>query len=109
MPHSSASVADICRVNSTAATATSGKEDESATKRTEKGQHYFKSRRKCVLFFASYTLLAIVILELVLISPNLTRPVEAGKKKKMMKKLKDILPLVALLKRKKIILLPIPM
>lgn len=60
------------------------------------------------MFFASYTLLSIVLLELVLLNPNL-RPVEAGKKKKIIKKIKEILPLVALLKRKKIILLPIPM
>lgn len=71
-------------------------------------RHYFKGRRKRFLFFASYTLLSIVLLELVLLNPNL-RPVEAGKKKKIIKKIKEILPLVALLKRKKIILLPIPM
>lgn len=74
----------------------------------DQSRHYFKGRRKYYLFFASYTLLAIVLLELVLINPNL-RPVEAGKKKKIIKKIKEILPLVALLKRKKIILLPIPM
>lgn len=71
--------------------------------------HYFRGRRKCYLLFSSYILLAIVLLELVLLNPNLTRPVEAGKKKKIIKKIKEILPLVALLKRKKIILLPIPM
>lgn len=60
------------------------------------------------MLFASYTILAIILIELVLINPSL-RPVEAGKKKKIMKKIKEILPLLALLKRKKIILLPIPM
>lgn len=59
--------------------------------------------------FVTYTLLAIILMELVLLNPNLTRPAEAKKKKKIMKKIKEILPLVALLKRKKIILLPIPM
>lgn len=75
---------------------------------TENCRHYFKSRRKCYLFFASYTILAIILIELVLINPNL-RPVEAGKKKKIIKKIKEILPLLALLKRKKIVLLPIPL
>lgn len=70
--------------------------------------HYFKNRRKCYLFFATYTILAIILIELVLINPSL-KPVEAGKKKKIIKKIKEILPLIALLKRKKIILLPIPM
>lgn len=77
-------------------------------KRGENCRHYFKSRRKCYLFFASYTLLAIILIELVLINPSL-RPVEAGKKKKIIKKLKEVLPLIALLKRKKIVLLPIPL
>lgn len=78
-------------------------------KRLEKCKQNFKSRRRCFVFFASYTLLAIILIELVLINPDLTRPVEASKKKKMMKKIKEVLPILALLKRKKIILLPIPM
>lgn len=65
-------------------------------------------RKKCFLLFTTYTILAIIIIELVLINPSL-RPVEAGKKKKIIKKIKEILPLIALLKRKKIVLLPIPM
>lgn len=72
-------------------------------------RHHFKSRRKSgLILFATYTILAIILIELVLINPNL-RPVEAKKKKKIIKKIKEILPLVALLKRKKIVLLPIPM
>lgn len=67
-----------------------------------------RGRRKLIALFGAYTILAIVLIELVLVSPNL-RPVEAGKKKKIMKKIKEILPLIALLKRKKIVLLPIPM
>lgn len=67
-----------------------------------------RGRRKLVLMFTTYTLLAIFLFELLLVNPNL-RPVEAGKKKKIMKKIKEILPLIALLKRKKIVLLPIPM
>lgn len=57
----------------------------------------------------SIALLAIIVLELMLINPQLSRPVEAKKKKKIIKKIKEILPLIALLKRKKIVLLPIPM
>lgn len=68
----------------------------------------FKSRRRGFVLFATYTILAIVLIELVLVNPNL-RPVEAKKKKKIIKKIKEILPLIALLKRKKIVLLPIPM
>lgn len=81
---------------------------ERVDERQENCRHYFKSRRKCFIFFASYTILAIILIELVLINPNI-RPVEAGKKKKIIKKIKEILPLIALLKRKKIVLLPIPM
>lgn len=66
-----------------------------------------KGRRKFQLL-GIYTILIIVLIELVLINPDL-RPVEAGKKKKIIKKIKEILPLIALLKRKKIVLLPIPM
>lgn len=69
---------------------------------------HFRSRRKCFLYFATCTLLAIIVIELMLQNPSL-RSVEASKKKKMMKKIKEILPLIALLKRKKIVLLPIPM
>lgn len=69
----------------------------------------FRSRQRCFIYFATCTLLAIIIIELVLTNPNLSRSVEASKKKKMMKKIKEILPLIALLKRKKIVLLPIPM
>ena len=76
-------------------------------RRANSGQ-YFKKRRRCFCFLATYTILAIILIELVLVNPSL-RPVEAGKKKKIIKKIKEILPLVALLKRKKIILLPIPM
>jgi len=86
-----------------------GQDAAGSAQREEKCKHYYKSRRKCYLIFASYTLLAIILIELVLINPNLTRPVEAGKKKKIIKKIKEILPLIALLKRKKIVLLPIPM
>lgn len=75
---------------------------------TENSRHYFKSRRKRYIFFASYTILAIILIELVLINPNL-KAVEAKKKKKIIKKIKEILPLLALLKRKKIVLLPIPL
>lgn len=89
-----------CTAQTNAMSATSGVEI--------KRRHYFKSRRKCYLFFASYTILAIILIELVLVNPNL-RPVEAGKKKKIIKKIKEILPLLALLKRKKIVLLPIPL
>lgn len=67
-----------------------------------------RGRRKCFLLLTTYTILAIVMFELVFVNPCL-RPVEAGKKKKMMKKIKEMLPLIALLKRKKIVLLPIPM
>lgn len=66
------------------------------------------TNRKRYLFFASYTILAIILIELVLVNPSL-KPVEASKKKKIIKKIKEILPLIALLKRKKIVLLPIPM
>ena len=71
-------------------------------------QQSSSGRRKCFLLFTTYTILAIIFIELVLINPSL-RPVEAGKKKKIIKKIKEILPLIALLKRKKIVLLPIPM
>lgn len=64
--------------------------------------------RRSFVLFGAYTILAIILIELVLISPNV-RPVEAGKKKKILKKIKEVLPLLALLKRKKIVLLPIPM
>lgn len=67
-----------------------------------------RGRRKFFLSLGAYTILAIVLAELVLVSPSL-RPVEAKKKKKIIKKIKEILPLIALLKRKKIVLLPIPM
>lgn len=66
------------------------------------------THRKRYLFITSYAILAIILIELVLINPSL-RPVQASKKKKIIKKIKEILPLVALLKRKKIVLLPIPM
>lgn len=66
------------------------------------------ANRKRYLFYASYAMLAIILIELVLVNPSL-KPVEAGKKKKIIKKIKEILPLIALLKRKKIVLLPIPM
>lgn len=68
-----------------------------------------RKTNNCWRFFPHYLILATVIIQLVLIDPNLTKPVEAGKKKKMIKKIKEILPLIALLKRKKIVLLPIPM
>ena len=71
-------------------------------------QKHFRGRRRGFALFATYTILAIILFELVLINPHL-RPVEAKKKKKIMKKIKEILPLIALLKRKKIVLLPIPM
>ena len=74
-------------------------------------QHATRRRpngRPLLIMLGAYTILAIVLIELVLVNPSL-RPVEAGKKKKIMKKLKEILPLIALLKRKKIVLLPIPM
>ncbi len=48
--------------------------------------------KRCSLFF-----LLLVVLELALVSEHI-KPVQAGKKKKLLKKLKDILPLLALLK-----------
>lgn len=79
------------------------------TRKDGNNGNYSRSRRKHYIMFASYTILAIILIELVLINPQLSRPVEAKKKKKIIKKLKEILPLIALLKRKKIVLLPIPM
>lgn len=59
---------------------------------------------------SAWFLLAIIFLELALVSYYVPQ-VEASKRKMMkkLKKLKDILPLLALLhKKKKIILLPLP-
>lgn len=62
--------------------------------------------------FTSILLVSVLVLELVLISDRIV-PVAASKKKMMrkLKQLKDILPLLAMLKpkKKKIIILPIPM
>ncbi|KPM09876.1 hypothetical protein QR98_0084220 [Sarcoptes scabiei] len=52
-------------------------------------------------------LVTILVLELILISDHITS-VQASKKKKIMKKLKDILPLLMMMKGKKKILIPIP-
>jgi len=57
---------------------------------------------------SALVLLAIVLLNLVLISDHIT-PSEAMLKKKILKKLKKVIPLLALLKpKKKVILLPLP-
>lgn len=69
----------------------------------------YKMQGPAGLRLISLALLSIIVLELLLINPQLSRPVEAKKKKKIIKKIKEILPLIALLKRKKIVLLPIPM
>lgn len=85
--------------------------DENGSKRQEcrsAKPRCISSRRRLSLIF-TYTLLAIILMELVLPNLSLIRPTEAKKKKKIMKKIKEILPLIALLKRKKIVLLPIPM
>lgn len=66
-----------------------------------------QSDRSKVINRLALVLLSIVVLELVLIGDQV-QPVKAIKKKILVKKLKKILPLMALLKpKKKLILVPV--